>query len=133
MSDTTHTARVTIGTERYDSTAQTDGHTLHADEPESLGGTDAGPTPYGYLLTALGACKTITCRMYADRKEWPLEGVAVDVEHERLPDRTEVIRVRVALAGELTDEQRKRLFEIAGRCPVHRTIADGVRIESTLV
>ena len=131
MSDT-HTARVTIGAERYDSIAHADGHELHADEPESLGGTDAGPSPYGYLLTALGACKTITCRMYADRKGWPLDGVSVDLEHERLGPSDEVIRVRVAFTGGLSDEQRQRLFEIAGRCPVHKTIQGGVRIESTL-
>jgi len=114
-------------------------HALVADEPASVGGTDAGPTPYGLLSAALGACTTMTVRMYARRKDWPLRRVSVEVEHDRVHARDcercetkdgkiDRFRRRLKLEGELSDEQRARLLEIADKCPVHRTLHSEVSV-----
>jgi uncharacterized OsmC-like protein/alpha/beta superfamily hydrolase len=116
-------------------------HHLIADEPEPQGGTDLGPTPYAYLLAALGACTAMTMRLYAQRKGWPLGEVDVVLRHERVHATDsaaagagevalERIRKEITLAGELTAEQRTRLLEIADRCPVHRTLSRPLAIES---
>jgi putative redox protein len=120
------------------------GHALVADEPPAAGGTDTGPTPFGLLMAALGACTTITLRMYADRKEWPLEEIGVRVQHRRFQKdeapksesgnpMLHEISQRVELVGPLDEEQRARLFEIAHRCPVHRAMAVGVVMPMELV
>src|SRR4030095_9481305 len=104
-------------------------HRLAADEPLEVGGTDTGPTPYELLLGALGACKSMTTLMYAQRKGWDLQGVNVELTHSRdyrkdcedCPDRgARIDRITVALTfqGNLDEGQRARLREIAGRCPV---------------
>ena len=101
----------------------TDGrHVVTLDEPEDAGGTDAGMTPVQLLLTALGGCSAITVRMYAARKGWPLEDVSVDVKLYRPARETPRIVQEVNLVGALDDEQRQRLLDIAGRCPVHKLV-----------
>lgn len=121
--------------------ATADGHALVADEPVDLGGTGAGPTPYDYLLTALGSCTAITVRMYADRKGWPLESVTVRLGRQRIHakdceecetenGRIDHIELELDLEGPLDDEQRQRLREIADRCPVHRTLDSEVWIQT---
>ena len=102
-------------------------HFLVADEPEALGGGDTGPGPYGLLCAALGACTSMTIRMYAGRKDWPLERVEVTVDHERV-DGVDVFTKAIALTGALDQDQTERLREIAGRCPVHRTLEASSRV-----
>lgn len=118
----------------YAQTVNSRGHSWNADEPVELQGTDIGPTPYELLLSALGTCTSITCQMYARRKQWPLESVTVRLTHEKLrSDNEDVDHVtkQVEFVGNLSAEQLKRLKEIAERCPVNRTLLRGVQIEST--
>jgi uncharacterized OsmC-like protein len=118
-------------------------HRLTADEPVSAGGADAGPNPYELLLSALGACTAITVRLYADRKDWPLQAIEVALHHERIhaEDCAECetregfldkIIKRLTFSGPLDQEQRQRLADIAERCPVQRTLQREVHIEQTL-
>ncbi|MGD8698130.1 MAG: alpha/beta fold hydrolase [Gemmatimonadales bacterium] len=128
---------VRTGRARYHTEIFAGEHALVADEPEKLGGTDSGPSPFGLLMSALGACTTITLRMYADRKEWPLEEIGVRLQHRRLsgdealkseggtPVTHEVGQV-IELVGPLDEAQRARLLEIAHRCPVHRALEAGI-------
>lgn len=108
-------------------------HALTADEPEALGGDDLGPTPFEYLAAGLGACTTITLRMYATRKKWPLEHVKVTVGQSKADDGTHVFSRKITLSGDLDDTQRARLIEIAAKCPVHKTLCHANRVETTLV
>ncbi len=106
-----------------------------ADEPVEVGGLGSGPTPYDLLCAALGACTAMTVRMYARRKEWPLRRVRVCVGHARTKeeDPPDGFLREVALEGDLTDEQRSRLIEIAERCPVHASLKQGARVSTQQV
>lgn len=116
-------------------------HRLTADEPRPVG-DDAGPTPYDLLLAGLGACTSMTVRMYADRKGWPLERVRVALRHSRIHAKdcadcdTTIgwiaqIDREIELSGDLDDGQRQKLMDIAERCPVHQTLTGEVRITTT--
>jgi len=133
---------VSIGTDHYTTQVSARAHDLVADEPESHGGADEGADPYALLLASLGACKAITMRMYADRKEWPLESAQVGLRHERIhakdcedcetkEGRVDRIHVEILLEGDLTDEQRQRIIEISEKCPVHQTLMSETKIETT--
>jgi putative redox protein len=117
-------------------------HRLVADEPRPIG-EDAGPTPYDLVLAGLGACTSMTVRMYADRKGWPLEQVRVTLRHSRIHAEDcaacettkgwiDHIDIDVELVGDLDDTQRQRLMQIAERCPVHQTLTSEVDIATTL-
>lgn len=105
--------------------------TFLADEPVSVGGLDSGPSPYELLSAGLGACTAMTCRLYADRKKWPLERVVVEVGHtaKTASERDRFMR-KIAFQGGLDEAQHGRLLEIADRCPVHRTLAESATIET---
>ncbi len=134
MSNTNHTATVTLDTSKYRTTCTAGNHTFYVDEPASLQGTDTAPNPYEMLLSAVGACKAITVRMYADRKGWPLESVQLDLEHSRPSGRgnPEQIDISLTFTGDLDDTQRARLKEIANACPVQKTITGQLAVESIL-
>ena len=123
------------GKGRYQQEVSVGQHRLIADEPEYVGGADAGPAPFDYLMAALGACTSMTLRMYAERKEIALTGVSVELDHEKIDvdgkprDR---INRRITLSGELNAEQRQRMLEIANKCPVHRALGQPLLIASTL-
>ncbi len=117
-------------------------HCLQSDEPADWG-NDGGPNPYELLLAALGACTSMTLRMYADRKQWPLQGVQVRLGHSRIhaedcaacdtkEGMVDQIDAEISLLGELADSQRRRLMEIAELCPVHRTLLGDIQIRLSL-
>ncbi len=127
----------------YATDVRTGEHRLRADEPIAKGGNDTGPAPYEYLLAALGACTGMTLRMYADRKKWPLETVAVHLSHEKIhaadcddcernEGRVDIIQRVVEVTGDLSATQRTRLLEIANKCPVHRTLHGEIKVRSRL-
>lgn len=134
---------VSIAEKGYASSVTVNGHGLVSDEPDSVGGGGTGPTPYDLLLAGLGACKAMTMRMYADRKGWLLGKANVHLKHKRIhaadcadcetkEGKIDRIEVEIELFGELSEEQRERLLEIADRCPVHRTLTSETSIVSSL-
>ena len=117
-------------------------HHARADEPLSYGGTNKGMSPYQFLSAGLGACTSMTVRMYARRKGWPLEHISVDVSHNRVHAQDaegngerplDLFRRQITLIGPLDEEQRGRLLEIADKCPVHKTLETSAEIVTELV
>jgi len=108
-------------------------HQMVADEPVPLGGDDLGAAPYQYLKAALGACTAMTIRMYAERKKWAVENVVVTLRHSRDANKQSVFERDIQIIGNLTENQRMRLLDIADRCPVHKTLSNDTTILSKLV
>jgi putative redox protein len=108
-------------------------HLLTGDESKEDGGDDAGPEPHEFLLAALGACTSMTVRLYTQRKGWPLTSVRVEVHGEPHPTEGRFVFKRtIRLEGDLDDEQRARCLDIANKCPVHRTLTGKIEIETSL-
>ena len=118
-------------------------HRLIADEPRNFGGNDEGPGPYDYLMAGLGACTSMTIRLYAERKSWPLEGIAVTLSHDKIhaedcahcetkAGRLDRMTRRIKLEGPLDETQRQKLLEIADKCPVHRTLEGHIEVKTEL-
>lgn len=118
-------------------------HRLVGDEPTAVGGTDAGPTPYDLILAALGSCTSMTMGMYARRKQWPVESVTVTLRHSRIhaadcescetkEGRLDRIDGEITIVGPLDEAQRTRLMEIAGKCPVRRTLTSEIDIHTVM-
>jgi len=127
-----YTQEITIGS-----------HVLIADEPVGNGGNDSGPSPYDFLLAALGSCTSMTLRMYADLKKIPLKKVIVRLQYEKIyandcadcensNSKIDHINRQIELQGDLTEDQRKKLLEIANKCPVHRTLTSKILITTRL-
>ena len=119
-------------------------HRLKGDEPLAFGGTDTGPSPYDFLLAALGTCTSMTISLYARRKGWPLENVTVSLHHSKIHavdcaecetkvGRIDRIEREIQLTGALTNEQRAKLMEIADRCPVHQTLTSEINIRTRAI
>lgn len=132
-----------IGRSHYRTEIRADGQSLIADEPESVGGTGLGPSPYDFLVAGLGACTAMTLRMYADRKEWPLESATVRLKHRKIhagdcrdcettQGKLDEIEREIEVEGDLDDDQKQRLLEIADRCPVHRTLHGEIKVRTKL-
>jgi putative redox protein len=119
-------------------------HRLKGDEPVTFGGTDTGPSPYDFLLAALGTCTSMTISLYARRRDWPLENVTVSLHHSNIhavdcadcetkEGKIDRIEREIQLTGALTTEQRSKLLEIASLCPVHRTLTSEINIQTRAV
>ncbi|MGD8789368.1 MAG: bifunctional alpha/beta hydrolase/OsmC family protein [Burkholderiales bacterium] len=132
------------GDGKYAQTINVGRHWLRADEPPSVGGDDSGPSPYQLLSASLGACTTMTMRMYANHKNWPVGRMSVRVHHEKIhakdcaecekkEGKVDRMEREIEIEGDLSNEQRQRLLEIADKCPVHRTLHAQVVVKTRLV
>lgn len=139
--DTVDGVMATTGRRKFRTEVRTGTHVLVADEPEKFGGGDLGPSPYDLLAAALGTCTSMTLRMYADRKKLNLDEVSVRVRHDRVHEkdcenceeegkRIDRLRREISLSGNLAEQDRQRLIEIADRCPVHKTLSNKILIET---
>jgi putative redox protein len=129
---------------KFQQTVTVGPHRMIADEPVAAGGEDTGPGPYDFLVAGLGACTSMTMRMYADRKSLPLERVTVTLKHSKIHAKDceecetregmlDQIEREISIEGALDAEQRKKLMEIADKCPVHRTLHSEIRIVTRAV
>jgi putative redox protein len=125
-------AQAQIDKSHYRTVVKIDNHSLISDEPLTIGGTDAGPSPQGLLLASLGSCTAITLRMYIDRKMWAVDNITVNLTLFEL-DSTTLIERQLSFEGELSDEQKKRLIQIADACPIHKMLIGNIAIETGLV
>ncbi|GAB5539551.1 MAG: bifunctional alpha/beta hydrolase/OsmC family protein [Salibacteraceae bacterium] len=133
--------RLNLVEDNFTTSIQTNKHSIVADEPEEVGGDDFGPAPYELLGASLIACTAMTIKLYAERKEWPLTEVEVFVSHSKKhrddadsgSAKLDHLQKKLRFHGDLSDDQRERLKEIASKCPVHRTLLTEVVIETELL
>jgi|SRR5690554_346922 len=122
--------KASIQNKKYITIFQTERHTFLADEPEELGGQNAGPTPMELLAASLAGCASITMKMYADRKQWPLDEAEVHVEVDNTSESgITKFKKQIIIKGDLTDEQKKRLLNIADKCPVNKALQQKIIME----
>jgi putative redox protein len=126
------------GTGHYSQVITAGRHVLIADEPASYGGQDLGPSAYEYLLAGLGACTAVTVRMYAERHAWALRRTTVGLQHRKIPDSGGLSTIdhfqrHIQLEGDLTEEQKLRLIQIALKCPVSETLRHSAIVDAELV
>jgi putative redox protein len=133
---------VNSGSMRFVQNISVGPHAFQADEPSAYGGNDAGPDSHELLLAALGACPGITVQMYADGKQWPVEGVHVHLSYVKVlaegqfdpkTGMVDGIEMGISFSGDLSEDQQRWLLEIAGRCPVHRMLTSQVQIHTKLL
>ena len=123
------------GKGRYQQAVTVGQHQLLADEPVDVGGADAGPAPFDFVMAGLGACTSMTLRMYAERREFPLTHLSVSLSYDKVTVdgvARDHIQRTITLEGELSDEQRQRLLEIANKSPVHRALSQSLLIDSAI-
>jgi len=127
------TAITELDRSHYKTKVYAGGHFIYSDEPEDLGGTDEGMNPGALLLASLGSCTAITIRMYADRKEMPLESIKIELAicKEVEMSKTTTISRKIELNGDLDEAQRARLMQIADKCPVHKILSNPITILSS--
>ena len=132
------------GAENFAQEIEIGRHRLKADEPVEYGGTDSGPSPYDFLLAALGTCTSMTISLYARRRGWPLKDVTVSLHHSKIHaadcvdcetkvGKIDRIQREIHLTGALTTEQRAKLMEIADKCPVHQTLTSEINIQTRAI
>nr|WP_121272003.1 OsmC family protein [Pedobacter schmidteae] len=133
MSDKQITAITELDRSHYKTRVYAGGHFIYADEPEDVGGTDEGMPPAALLLASLGSCTAITIRMYADRKNFKLDGIkiALAICREEEMSKETVITRKIEFSGDLTEDERKRLFVIADKCPIHKILSNPIKIETS--
>jgi putative redox protein len=117
---------------KYTNDVEVRGHKQYVDEPLEYNSADIGPSPFEYVCAGLGGCTTITLRMYAGRKKWPLDHVACLVTHEKQGE-MHVFTRQITMIGDLDVEQRARLIEIANKCPVHKMLTAEGRVDTVEV
>ena len=120
-----------IGTSHYDTIVKIDDHTFISDEPITSGGMNAGPQPQGLLLASLGTCTAITLRMYIDRKMWAVDNITINLQLFKVDGNT-LIEQQLIFDGDLSDDQKKRMLQIADACPIHKMLTGKISIESAL-
>jgi putative redox protein len=126
-----HKITASIGNDRYQTTISNARHTLIADEPADVNGTDLGPTPQELLLMSLASCTVITLRMYADRKQMPVDAFYVTITSDMV-NGTLILSRDISISGTITDEDRVKLMRIADACPVHKALTHPIEINTTL-
>lgn len=132
MADNQITAITELDRSHYKTKVYAGGHFIYSDEPESIGGTDEGMTPGALLLASLGSCTAITVRMYADRKQYNLDAIKIELaicDEKEMSKETTITR-KIELTGALTEEERTRLMQIADKCPIHKILSNPIRIET---
>ncbi|MFG0259512.1 MAG: OsmC family protein [Phycisphaerales bacterium JB041] len=124
---------VSVGEQPFTTAVTIGPHQITADEPGELGGNDQGPAPTSLLLASIASCKVITAKMYADRKGWPVERIDATARASAVAGHViSRVEVELTVAGDLTDEQRQRVLEIAEKCPVQKAVSTGMVVSSSL-
>lgn len=127
---------VEIGKDKYRTEVRASGHTVIADEPVAVGGQDLGMNPNEFLLASLGTCTAMTLRMYADRKMWAVDGITVDLTMDTVKgteQQTTFIKRHIKIDGDIDEEQRQRMLQIADSCPLHKTLTNPIIISTNLI